>query len=209
MALDERRRGTLSEAAPDLNTQENKAANTVKKLLSISYRCSTPRCPVRAETSSVDKSIQPFSLHNYEVHQESLAQMRREVAYLRSISENVSLRTVQVCVWLNQDCVRELNAGVTTPLAEFNDLKKNLRITQLDLDQSESQIDRLTQLPLELQEVVNTHQDVQDFEDLETASSSVSIHVPGGQSDSPSFSSQHRRPSRNIFATQNEVPLAT
>ena len=92
---------------------------------------------------------------------------------------------------------------MTTLLAEFHDPEKKLRITQLDLDQSESQVDRLTQLPLELQEVVNTHQDAQDFEDLETASCSVSIHVPGGQSVSQSFASHHRRASRDIFATQN------
>ena len=88
----------------------------------------------------------------------------------------------------------ELNAGVTTPLPEPEDPEKKLRITQLELDRSESQIDWLTQLPLELQEVVNKHQDAQDFEDLETASRWTVCFSEFFQSASPL--------SRNIFATQ-------
>ena len=64
--------------------------------------------------------------------------MRREVGYLRSMSE-MSLPAVPECRWLKQDCVGEINAGVTTPLAGSEDPEQELRRTQLQLDWSESQ----------------------------------------------------------------------
>ena len=47
----------------------------------------------------------------------------------------------------------EINACVTTALAESEDPENELRITQLSLDRSESQVDRLTQQLQEVQEL--------------------------------------------------------
>ena len=65
-------------------------------------------------------------------------------------------------------------------------------------------LERVTHQIKELQEVVNTVQDAQVFyKDLETASSSVSIHGPGQQSMFPCFSSKPRRKGRDISVTRN------
>ena len=62
------------------------------------------------------------------------------------------------------------------------DFDKKLRIPQSHLDQSEYQVDQLTQMIKELWEVVNTFEEAQDFKHVETANSSVSISVPWKQS---------------------------
>ena len=54
------------------------------------------------------------------------------------------------------------------PRKNGEDLEKKPRISQSHWDQSESQVDQLTHQIKELQEVVNTMQDAQDFHDLET-----------------------------------------
>ena len=56
---------------------------------------------------------------------------------------------------------------------------------------------------MELQEVVDTLQEAQDYKDLETTSSAVSIHFPGQQSVFSNFCSMTRRPGRDIFAILN------
>ena len=82
----------------------------------------------------------------------------------------------------------EINAGITTPLnvAESEDPETKLRITQLHLDCSESQV-RSVQEIQELQQVVNMFQVAQDFQDPGSVSYTHSGHVPGEPSVFPSF----------------------
>ena len=82
----------------------------------------------------------------------------------------------------------EINAGITTPLnvAESEDPETKLRITQLHLNCSESQVRSAHEIQ-ELQEVVNTLQIAQDFQDPGSVSYTHSGHVPGDPSVFPSF----------------------
>ena len=126
-----------------------------------------------------------------EGHQALLSQMKQEVGTLK----NASLAEA--------DLREKINADAMTQEETRKDLKKKLRTSQSDLDRSESQVDWLTQQMKKLQEVVNTLQAAQYFEDLETASASFSIHVPGEQFVFPRFFSKPR-PSRDIFVTEFE-----
>ena len=56
-----------------------------------------------------------------------------------------------------------------------------LHTSQSHYEKSEYQVDQLTPHIKELQDVVNTVHDAQDFQDLDTASCSVSIHIPSVQ----------------------------
>ena len=56
-------------------------------------------------------------------------------------------------------------------------------------------------------EVVNPLQEAQLFEDLETATYSVSMHVPGEPSVFLGLSAKHRRPSRDIYVTRSFTSL--
>ena len=58
------------------------------------------------------------------------------------------------------------------------DPDRKLPMYQLHWDQSESQVDKVTQQIQAPQEVVNTRQDVQYFQDSDTARSSVPGHGP-------------------------------
>ena len=139
MVLDEQRRGILSEAVYDVNMQANKAANTVQNLNSCSD--STHRCRVATTTTSVLTVVEPFSLKLFSrSRREPLGQMRREMGYLRSISENVSINSTTVPSGASR-MHEEINVGVTTPPVESEDPEKKVRITQLLLDRSDSQVD--------------------------------------------------------------------
>ena len=63
-----------------------------------------------------------------------------------------------------------------------------------------SPVDQLAQRTKELQEVVNTLQEVRDFTGPETEGSSLSIHVRGQPFFFPRFC---RKPSRHNFVTRN------
>ena len=63
-----------------------------------------------------------------------------------------------------------------------------LRTAQLNLDRSESQVDRLVRQIQVLHEIAHPLQDAKDFEGPDPDRSAVSDYVPGEQSVSPSFS---------------------
>ena len=98
----------------------------------------------------------------------------------------------------------EINAGITTPLdvAESEDPETKLRITQLHLDCSESQVRSMHEIQ-ELQEVVNTLQVAQDFQDPGSMSYTHSGHVPREPSVFPSFSKDAPHALQSI----NPLPL--
>ena len=82
----------------------------------------------------------------------------------------------------------EINADITTPLnvVESEDRETKLRIIQLHLDCSESQVRFMHEIQ-ELQQVVIMFQFVKDFQDPGSVSYTHSAHVPGEPSVFPSF----------------------
>ena len=74
---------------------------------------------------------------------------------------------------------------------------------ETDLWEIQSTVNKLTRQIKELQEVINSLSESQDFKDLETASCSGSAHGPGKQSVFPSFSSFAGRDQCHHFNTRD------
>ena len=83
------------------------------------------------------------------------------------------------------------------------ELENKLRISQSHLDQSEEQVDRLTQQTKELQEVIDTLQEAQDFT-VRILRRRVVQSPFASEEDTLfflSFCGKHRRPSRDLFVS--------
>ena len=85
--------------------------------------------------------------------------------------------------WTEANLREETKADAVNQEDKREDLENlgKLHTSQSHLDKSEYQVDQLTPHIKELQEVVNTLHDAQDFQDLGAARCSVSIHIPSVQ----------------------------
>ena len=104
-----------------------------------------------------------------EVHQAALSDKLRSSKFFKNTRSG-----------LRQTCVRRPKRRRLTRREDLENLGK-LHTSQSHLDKSKYQVDQLTPHIKELQDVVITLHDAQDFQDLETASCSVSIHIPSVQ----------------------------
>ena len=174
--LEEQRQDILHEAAYELSMQERKPCKyrtkfgtkmqrTSEELSGRNYDCGN---------SSGRQALLFPELHGREeVHQAALTDKLRSSFFFKKKKKG----------WTETNLREETKADAVTQEDKREDPENldNLRTSQSHLDKSEYQVDQLTPHIKELQEVVNTLHDAQDFQGLETASCSVPIQIPSVQ----------------------------